>query len=408
MADRIHVDTEWLEKCARDLAGIENTIKETASSLAAIKLRKDEGGNLRTSLTISLKMNGTRFSGSNATDDIRQLQLAANSLAGATAGFSSAAKKAARAFEDAENKAVELVRGIGQGKDSEIYAKDVASAVTAGAMQGLASFFEGNKNNESQGSDKKAKEWGRKKGSIADVEYAFLCNAVMDATGDRNREEMKAYFLERLKDLPQNHPLRQISDAQVTTFSIYGVEGVIILLDRENAIVCFSGTDSKLDLIADLGIGWSTVSPAGRTFAQIAQETAANALIKNLENKGVSNIQVTGYSMGGYLAMEGAMHSQNVTRCVTFDSPKQMAADVLINYHDTMGKDAQEKYQNYIVDSSFVNKGGQIRPGRTNSVEVEHNWAGPAPDHQMIHIFEDGMGGMGAINRIWQRSGIAT
>lgn len=121
MADRIHANTEWLDKCARDLSSIEQSISSVAGQLAGIKLRKDEGGNLKVSLTCRLRMTGANFSGSSATDDIRQLQRATAVLTSATAAFSGSARQAAQILGQAENKAVQLMRGTGLGTVAEIY-----------------------------------------------------------------------------------------------------------------------------------------------------------------------------------------------------------------------------------------------------------------------------------------------
>lgn len=124
MADRIHASSEWLDKCARDLKSIESAISNAGSTLGSINLRRDEGGNLRTSLSCSLRMNGGHFSGNNAADDIRQLQRAAASLSSAAAGFSGGASNAARLFEKAEDTAVKIMRGVGGTSEAGIYDRD--------------------------------------------------------------------------------------------------------------------------------------------------------------------------------------------------------------------------------------------------------------------------------------------
>ena len=134
MADRIHASSEWLDKCARDLKDIENAISSCSKQLGGIKLRRDEGGNLKTSLDFGFRMNGARFSGNTAADDIRALQRASTSLTEATAGFSSGAGKAARLFEEAEDKAVNLLNGlVGAGTINALYEK--AGSITASGVQ---------------------------------------------------------------------------------------------------------------------------------------------------------------------------------------------------------------------------------------------------------------------------------
>ena len=121
MADRIRASSEWLDKCARDLRDIENAINSAGRTLGSVELRRDEGGNLRASLSCSLRMNGARFSANNAADDIRQLERAASALTGATASFSGGIVQAARIFENAENKAREIIMKTNKGDDSETY-----------------------------------------------------------------------------------------------------------------------------------------------------------------------------------------------------------------------------------------------------------------------------------------------
>lgn len=129
MANRIRVSTEWLERCSRELAGIQSSIDNAASTLAGIQLRRDEGGNLKVSLSCSLKMTGGRFSGGTAADDIRQLQQAAKALSGATAQFSGGAAKAAEMLEGAEQFALDAVRALATDKATETYTDGSAANV---------------------------------------------------------------------------------------------------------------------------------------------------------------------------------------------------------------------------------------------------------------------------------------
>jgi len=121
MADKIHASSEWLEQCARQLSGINSAIAGAASALSSIHLRRDEGGSLKTSLSLRFTINGRSFSGSTAADDIRQLQAAASSLSQAAGHLSGGASRAASLFSQAEDTAVRTLTALSGTTGADTY-----------------------------------------------------------------------------------------------------------------------------------------------------------------------------------------------------------------------------------------------------------------------------------------------
>ena len=121
MANKIAVSTEWLEKCARDLQQISNSIYSAAGTLSGIQLRRDEGGSLKVSVSCRLQMTGGNFSGNSASDDIRAMQQAAKALSGAAGSFSRGVAQGAKIYEKTENDAIRLLRGIRSSAETNVY-----------------------------------------------------------------------------------------------------------------------------------------------------------------------------------------------------------------------------------------------------------------------------------------------
>lgn len=121
MADRIKVRTEWLDGCASDLSAVESAIRSAQSTLSGIQLSRSEGGNLNVRLNLSLGLTHSRFTGSNAHDDIQALSRAAQALSARVGQLSSGADKASQIFQETENYAVRLMGGNPTGINTEVY-----------------------------------------------------------------------------------------------------------------------------------------------------------------------------------------------------------------------------------------------------------------------------------------------
>ena len=112
MANRIKARTEWLDGCADAFRAIEGALQAAHGTLSGISLNKAEGGELKVSLNLGLRLTGTHYSGSTAQADVQALSRATQALAARVERLGSAATAAARAFEDAENTAIRLMRGV--------------------------------------------------------------------------------------------------------------------------------------------------------------------------------------------------------------------------------------------------------------------------------------------------------
>ena len=132
MADKLHVSTEWLDRCAREIAGVSEAIADAQRTLSGIHLSHAEGADLRLQLSCALRLPGRSYTGATTQEDIRQLAGAARDLSGRVRQLSQAATRAARAFEAAENEAARMSGAQKKGGNSEVY-KGVAG-VAGGAV----------------------------------------------------------------------------------------------------------------------------------------------------------------------------------------------------------------------------------------------------------------------------------
>ena len=123
MANKIHASTEWLNDCSRRLDDVTNAIQRAAGTLAGINLRRDEGGELRTSVNVRLSISGQSFSGGNAAESIRQICGAARSLTQSAGRMRDGARAAAQVFDRVENEAVNAITAVVVGADAWIYSE---------------------------------------------------------------------------------------------------------------------------------------------------------------------------------------------------------------------------------------------------------------------------------------------
>lgn len=390
VADRIRVSTDMLEKWARDLSMIQDGLSDAESILASVSFSEGAGEGIRVTADQKLN-NGAHIMGQNAAEVVQSLRSVLGRTSEDTGEVSRALSKAAELFESAEADNKSLLMGVEE--EGEAYG-DWRTATGSGGMTTHQYHNHAPSDMSKRAIEKKAREWGRKKDTISDTEYAFLASSANTACREKNSVKKKKAFMDQLSQLPSNHPLRDVDSKQVKVFSAMGVEGFIIELDNHNAVVVFAGTDDVIDFVADAGI--ATLSH--RNPVKETQKLVADLVVGNLERRGYDNIQVAGHSLGGYLATDVAMKHKGVSECVTFDAPKHTALEVAANYSGTQDK----SYRNYNPNGGIVNKAGMVQPGTTTQVTVQENWAGPLHNHQIVRILEDGMGGMDEINRQWK------
>lgn len=165
--------------------------------------------------------------------------------------------------------------------------------------------------------DNKTVDIGDYCSKVTDAEYAKLCQywqRTDEAYGGENAAAMGETFLALLREnLPENDPLHDLTTDQIRVTTSPSGFSAVTILDGDNAIVVFAGTDfSKAnDVATDANILLGQAS---------VQSAEANILINEL-SKEYSNIVVTGHSLGGYLATSATLGNGAVSECITFDPP---------------------------------------------------------------------------------------
>ena len=222
---------------------------------------------------------------------------------------------------------------------------------------------------------------------VPDAEYALLSKIWNDVC---NSDDPLNEFLKRLSELPEHDPLRKITADQIMINKSYNGLSVITLTDNNsgNAIVIFSGTnDSDVgDYLNDFLIAKGKMSP---------QEIDAINLVNNL-SQSYSNITVTGYSLGGYLASAATLRCPSVAKCVTFNPPGRY--DYLIQKYGN--GDAWSKVKTYEAGGDTVSSVGAA-VGNLVKLNVDDNWIGPIHNHKIEAIYE-ALGGESALLNTWE------
>ena len=172
-----------------------------------------------------------------------------------------------------------------------------------------------------------AAAWGKKPGTISPYEYALLSKAAYEGSDAEMSEIMARYGISK--------------DQIRTVSSPSGFACTIIELDKDHAIVMFRGTDQLRD--------WTLTNIPSLTTGYNLQAEEAKALINGL---GYENIQVTGHSLGGYLAIEVALSCDRVKECVTFNALVRNNAGGLFNKNAK--KITQYRTGNDVASSPFL------------------------------------------------------
>jgi hypothetical protein len=139
-----------------------------------------------------------------------------------------------------------------------------------------------------------ATTWGKEPGTISAYEYALLSKAAYKGCDD----EMKI-ITDRYPDLKVQKPIELGG----------GFSCTVIVIDKDHAIVIFRGSDDWQD--------WVGSNIPSLTTGINPQAEAAKIIIEGLP---YNNIQVTGHSLGGYLAIETALSSDKIKECVVFNA----------------------------------------------------------------------------------------
>ena len=185
--------------------------------------------------------------------------------------------------------------------------------------------------------------WGKSAGSVRPVDYAILCKFCTDVSNEETPEKMGDKMYDLLQNgeingehpFPIEHPIHSLSREQILAFQlgnpIKDLDGIIIVVDSDNAIVVFAGTKEGQmgDYLQDAGIFLDglpgiqfLVAPANTTFELFSDDQieSANSLLSQLASFG-HNIYVTGYSLGGHIAVDVTLNHSEILECITFDPP---------------------------------------------------------------------------------------
>lgn len=402
MADRIIVDTEYLTRWAKSLSDVAGALADASARAASIPLDRQHGSRVGVSVRVKLRCTPGSYAASTAGEALPALGRALKTLSAAASRFSEAAKTAASDLATAEARLTSDINGTQAGSDTNAFAAGAAGGVMHAIAADVKAAVE--KAIASRPSvEERIANWGKEPGSISDVEYAYLCMLINQASQKYSKaEDMKAYVLKQIKQLPENHPLRSIDPSRIEVLnSLTGLQTLVIKIDSKNAVVVFAGTDpgSARDYLADIAIAFDN------QIGLNVQSVSAYNVVHDLEKAGYTNIQVAGHSLGGYLAIDVALACSSVKECTTFDAPQHDAIssrvyqlnsrkDVITNYR-IMGSSGWK--EGSIVSSDYL---GLRKPiGETIAVDTD--------SHKIKNIFNamSGGDGMSAINRLYKEDG---
>jgi uncharacterized protein YukE len=230
---------------------------------------------------------------------------------------------------------------------------------------------------------------------VTDAEYIKLCDWWGKAS---EGSTPKATFLEYIKSLPENDPLQKLSADQIQTYIMpSGLAALSITDGKGDAIVVFAGTQG-----ADFGDYFADGQHL-LTFSS-KQSKEANEIIESL-SKSCNNIQVTGHSLGGYLATSVTLNNTSVSRCIAFDPTGRR--DTI--WQTITNNKQVSKISTYVAVGSTVSTpvthitGNHV--GRVKAVFVEPNfdWA-IAPFHDPDKMYE-ALGGDSTVCSSWNYGG---
>ena len=157
-----------------------------------------------------------------------------------------------------------------------------------------------------------AATWGKEPGTISPGEYARLAQLAYVDTKFDDSDNLE--FAQLYRRLYKEGKIKTVTSPS-------GFACTIIELDKDHAIVTFRGSEPS-----DLR-DW-VVDGVSITTGFNLQAEDAKRLINRLPYK---NIQVTGHSLGGYLAIEAALSCDKVTECVVFNALVRNNAGGLFN-----------------------------------------------------------------------------
>lgn len=223
---------------------------------------------------------------------------------------------------------------------------------------------------------------------VTDAEYAVLCGIWGNVCNDA---DPKRSFLKKLKELPSSDPLRDLEakDIIIDEDKSCGYSAIAIVdNDSKNALVIFAPTNGMED-VGDL------ITDAALTAGRSTKQSENAISFVNRLSGSYSNIQVTGWSLGGYLATSATLKNSSVSKCVTFDPPGRYdtAYQTMTNYTQVSKATTYEAVGSVV--SAVGNGVGHVKP-----IIVNPNMCGIAPNHGIEEI-SNSIGGRKAIENTW-------
>ena len=260
--------------------------------------------------------------------------------------------------------------------------------------------------------DKKYARWGKQAGTIRPLEYAILNKLCTDVSYNTTTDAMEEEMYNLMKNtFPLGHPLHADDNPDLSAISRDQVQAFIrgtnrdlqvieIKLDPKNVILIFAGTKEGQfgDIVQDVGIaldstpGIKYISCAMNAVQDLFNQNqieAGNQLANELSHFGY-NTYLTGYSLGGHIAVDVALHCQELTECVAIDPPGR--GDTIISG----SSQNRDKITNYINRYSSISWVGQ-HVGTVYSLDVEENWLLGVIHNHDIEYTIDALGGYGAL-----------
>ena len=260
--------------------------------------------------------------------------------------------------------------------------------------------------------DKKYAKWGKQAGTIRPLEYAILNKLCTDVSYNTTTDAMEDEMYDLMKNaFPLGHPLHADDNPDLSAISKNQVQAFIrgtnrdlqvieIKLDPKNVILIFAGTKEGQfgDIVQDVGIaldstpGVKYISGAMNAVQDLFNQNqieAGNQLANELSHFGY-NTYLTGYSLGGHIAVDVALHCQELTECVAIDPPGR--GDTII----TGSSKNRDKITNYINRWSSISWVGQ-HVGTVYYLDVEENWLLGVIHNHDIEYTINALGGYGAL-----------
>ena len=238
------------------------------------------------------------------------------------------------------------------------------------------------------------------------MEYAALCSITNDIASLQEGDKAELFLKKIREAFPPEHPLYEIDPSQIRFVNQNGMQAFVLDLDGNNAMVFCAGTNAAEaeDIFADVAIALHShaLPGAGSNIALNNQIGAANDLIHELENQGVSNIYASGHSLGGFIAASVTTSNAVVKECMIFDAPGQNVVDAAWNnlFNDAGRITSIVSYGSPVSGMTGVQIGAASGVSLDGGGWENGNNAGPVPYHSIDAIQNKLVGGASTTDAI--------